>query len=133
MNVYLKSALSLLILVACVQSLSANDSQKEEITMMPKMSHDCNTASKPLKAPSHSNFPVYVYFDSSVSILEFSTTISGLLTYYIYNMDNTLIQTSIIYSSADNSNFISISSLPDGEYILNISFADQEYIGYLSK
>lgn len=133
MNVYLKSALVLSILFACVQSLSANDSQKEEITMMPNMAHDCNTASKPLKAPSQSIFPVYVYFDSSVSILEFYTTISGLLTYYIYNMDNTLIQTSNFYSSEDNSSIISIDSLPEGEYILNISFCGLDFYGYLSK
>lgn len=134
MNKNLKFVLSLLFLVSCAQPvIYANNTQKDEVKMIPKDGHDCNTASKPSKAPSHYNSPVHVYFESTSSVLEFSTEISGLVTYYIYSLDNTLIQSSNFYSYEESSNIISVDSLPEGEYILVISFSGLEFVGYLSK
>lgn len=114
----------------CVTSAFAFSSIDNKQQVYLRNKHDITDASRPHRAPSRNQCPLTLFYCDDLGELEFacSKDVTEIIV-NIYDNENQIVITEVIGVFSSDSTSISISSLPEGNYVIELIIEESHYMG----
>ncbi len=114
-----------------ISSAIAENNQKTEVPLTTKTDGFHGETCKPHKVPYRNNFPLSIYFNSEESTLEFISVESNLVTFSIFDENENVVMSSVCQLYPDSPYIVTLDSILDGIFRLEITINSTVFIGQI--